>query len=171
MCQWVVIFTYMSLIYIYIYIYIYKTKAFEAFTIFHVITIFFFFLIQILFVLLSLHYKPNPKSYIYIYILSNNRMFSGTPAYCFELSEECFLLSLSSSSQGLRLLQSLQKSQVTTPNQVSTNKNLSSVFYLLSLTLSYTYDSSLSLSLSLSHARLFSTAINQGLNLLFVGLG
>ena len=77
-------------------------------------------------------------------------MFSGTPAYCFELSEECFLLSLSSSSQGLRLLQSLQKSQVTTPNQVSTNKNLSSVFYLLSLTLSYTYDSSLSLSLSLS---------------------
>ena len=77
-------------------------------------------------------------------------MFSRTPAYCFELSEECFLLSLSSSSQGLRLLQSLKKSQVTTPNQVSTNKNLSSVFYLLSLTLSYTYDSSLSLSLSLS---------------------
>ena len=75
-------------------------------------------------------------------------MFSGTPAYCFELSEECFLLSLSSSSQGLRLLQSLQKSQVTTPNQVSTNKNLSSIFYLLSLTLSYKYGSSLALSLT-----------------------
>ena len=36
----------------------------------------------------------------------------------------------------------------TKPNQVSTNKNLSSVFYLLSLTLSYTYGSSRSLSLS-----------------------
>ena len=75
-------------------------------------------------------------------------MFFGAPAYCFELSGECFLFCLSSSSQGLRPLQSLQQSQVTTPNQVSTNKNLSSMFYLLSLTLSYMYSSSLSLSLT-----------------------
>ena len=36
--------------------------------------------------------------YIYIYILFNNRMFSGAAAYCFELSKECFLFCLSSSS-------------------------------------------------------------------------